>query len=455
MVISQRVIGSGLNVRLRGRQILRVGQLLGLTAVMLFPGAAVFAQGSPHKSIEIFRGTNRSESSMTNPGIVPPPAPAPRIQMPSGGLTNPATATAKHPLPRQAIEMAQLLAQQSTETFERGLLPLEGYLEHLRFVTYVEQRAAAEQNQPQRVIAAAQQHVDRLAHAAELLEEFRQPAAEGWEAQTLLAQAATAEAQANLAQLRGQKEQANLATQQFQDLAIRHLEAREFDTAVLGIGSLPTMAAAIELVARSNRVPDADGVIRETRENVLLTTEHWHAAGAEIGRADQVQEAQIAAAKARGNWAVISGDMPQFAAAVAEAEVAARDLFDTRLEFYANGTASIADLTDALLVRNRLHQLASTQPELMTPEMDEVWKRDLHELVTLSDDIEDRRGRNTPDIQFVHLLNLVDRTDRTPLPQAPVSNPAAPPATRPAPAPPRPVVPSPRPAPNPVPDPNV
>jgi len=350
----------------------------------------------------------------------PQVAPTPRIPGPAGGLTNPATREALAPLPRQAVELAAELAVQSTSTFERGLLPLEDYLEHLRFVTYVEQRAAQEQQQPQKAIAAAQQHVDRLAHAAVLLEEFRQPAAEGWLAESLLAQAATAEARANLAQLRGQKELASVATQRFQDLALQHLEAREFDTQVLGIGSLPTMAAAIELVARANGKTDASGVVQETRENILLTTERWHAAGAGIGRVDEVQQAQIAEAQSKGNWAIISRDMPQFAAAVAEAEQASRDLFDSRREFYEEGTASLADLTEALLVRNRIHQLAASRDGLLTPEMDAVWERDLSEVVALAGSIEDLRGRNTPDTQFVSLLNLVDQADHTRAPSTPV-----------------------------------
>jgi len=413
---------------------LRTG-LTGICAAMLLGPAVTFSQNPPpappqpqppgnlvapkassgQKTIEIYQGTARTEASSTPR----PPAPSPGILTPpirsSGNAPSvpgtPAATSERPPLPAQAVEMAMVLARQSTDTFERGLLPLGDYLEQMRFVTYVEQRYAAERNQQRNVIAAAERHVAQLQHAAELLERFRQPAAKGWEADTLLARAATEEAQAELARLQGEKALADAAEQRFQTLAMDHLRAREFDTQVLGIGSLPTMAAAIEMVEKTAPSGDTKGDEAERRERILLTTERWHADDAGIGRADAVDKARVEADKSRGNVALVNRDAPRFVEAIQDAEQASRDLFQTRLEFYHHGTASLADLTNALLVRNRVHQVASSQEGLFTQEMDTAWEKDLREVVRLADGIEDHRGRNAPDIQFVTLLNLVDATD--------------------------------------------
>jgi len=374
-----------------------------ITTIGLFSPA--FAQEPPAKTIEIYQGGVRQGASRSTP-------PPPRASVVPGGLVSPTSDSSGRPLPPQAAEMAATLVLQSTDAFERGLLPLEDYLEHLRFVSYVERRRAMEHQHPSELKAAARRHMERVEHAAMLLQAFRQPAAEGWEAETLLAQAVAAEATAEFEKLNGNRQRAELATQEFQNLALRHLDAREFDAQILGIGSLPTLAAAVELVAKSNGNPDAETAVSQTLQKVLVTTERWNAEGAGLGRADEVDRAQAAEARNRGHWALISKDLPEFSAAVQDAEQASLELYETRLEFYQTGTASLADLTEALLVRNRVHQLAATGKDLLSPEMDNNWERDLHQTVELSRSIEDRRGRIASDVQFLSLLNLIDATDR-------------------------------------------
>ncbi|HWL07832.1 MAG TPA: hypothetical protein VNQ76_05490 [Planctomicrobium sp.] len=380
-----------------------------LSASLLPCVATVQAQnGSPSASeqrgIEIFGGGRR----LNSPTPMKPPSSG--NQSTTSKKSDPPTRPA---LPRTAVQGASVLALQSTSAFERGLLPLNDYLEHLHLINNVELRVASEQQNRRALVSAQQRHVERLEHAANLLEAFQQPAAAGWLAETLLARAMTAEARASLADLRGDRSGAALATRQFQQFSIQHLQAREFDTRELGLGSLPGNAAAVALVGSATQDPRAPGVASALSQQVLLTTEHWNAVGAEIGRADAVLEAEVTSATDRGEWALLSRDKPQFATAVNDAERASREMFDKRLEFYSHGTSSLGDLTNALLLRNRVHQLAASIEGGFTVEMDTRWHDDLQQLVRISQSVEDLRGRNASDVQFVSLLNLIDTTDRS------------------------------------------
>jgi|GEM_PF-4642928 len=384
---------------------LGIGFVTAVTLSTGVPSVPAFGQDSAPKGIEIYGGARRLNS------------PAPMVPQPSQKTANsPATVEQppRPPLPGSLRNQIADLEQQSTDAFQRGLLPLADYLEHLRLVHSVEQRFASERGDKRGVAAAAQRHVSRLQQATGLLEAFRQPASAGWVADTLLAQAVTAEAEAEMAALRGNRQEAELAEQKFQQFSLQHLQALEFDERELGLGSLPTTAAAVAMVETADPSASTADATAAVRNYVLLTTERWNAGSdSGIGRSDEVLKAEASAAADRGKWALVSKDMPQFAADVTQAEEAAQSLFNQRLEFYKTGTASLADLTNSLMLRNRVHQLASSADGVYTEQMDRRWERDLHQLVDLSNSVEDRRGRNAADVGFVQILNVLDANDRS------------------------------------------
>lgn len=360
------------------------------------------AQPEPRKQIELYGGGRRLNSP------APPRPNAPRTISPGARqIVSPPPPQ----LTQNLLEQARQLEGQSTQAFQRGLLPLQDYLEHLRMVHQVERRAAIDRQDRRALLNAAQANVTRLNQAAEQLAAFREPAAEGWEADVLLARAAAAEAAGELATLKGDRSEATLARQKFQTFAWQHLQAVEFDRRELGLSSLPTMATAVTMA-----VQDEPGATPELSADlqryVVLTTEQWNALGAGIGRDDAVSEAKAEEAGTRAKLALITKDMPGFAAELNRAEQAAETLFAERLAFYQNGTASLSDLTQTMLLRSRIQQLASSVEGVDMKPIQARWDRDLRELVTIAGAVEDRRGRNEADVLFVNVMNQLDRADQ-------------------------------------------
>ena len=91
------------------------------------------------------------------------------------------------------------LFDQSRDSFERGLMPLQDHLEQLSFATQLNLRLAGATNQRDVQRDWQAQLVRQLEGVAGRLEQFRQPASAGWESDVLLARFSLAEARAQLA----------------------------------------------------------------------------------------------------------------------------------------------------------------------------------------------------------------------------------------------------------------
>lgn len=354
------------------------------------------AQTEPRKHIELYGGGRRLNS---------PPPPRPNAPTPAAREAVPPP---RPQLPQQVLTQARELEEQSTQAFQRGLLPLTDYLEHMRTVYEVERRDAIDRQDRRALLNAAQANVARLNLAAEQLAAFRQPAAEGWEADVMLARAAAAEASGELATVNGNRSEAELAKQKFQEFAWRHLQAVEFDRRVLGLSSLPTMVTAITMAAGDQSGADLERK-SELQRYMVLTTEQWNVAGAGIGRDDAVSEARAEEAATQAKLALITKDMPGFASEIARAEQAALKLFSERLDYYRNGTASLSDLTQTMLLRSRIQNLASSVDGIDMQPIRTRWEQDLRELTSIADSIQDRRGRNQADVLFVNVLNQMNQ----------------------------------------------
>lgn len=378
----------------------------GFLMTMVAGASLVRAQ---ERSIEIYAGGKLVEVTRERTSSVQPRPEQESQREYAAFPTSQTRAPLDYRLPAGTGDAAVELAASATDAFVRGLMPLDHYLEQMRVVYSLELRLAMEQDDRQAAQAAAQRHLNRLGETVEMLEGFRQPAAEGWFADTFLAQAALAEAQGELAHLQGNRGAAEAARERFESLAWDHLLMRRVDDTFLGLASLPTLANAVAMVSTSGE--EGKAALGAFNEHVVLTTRVWNAVGAGIGREDLVQQAELEAATERVEWALVSGDAPRFADSVQRAEQTARDLFETRRGFYEFGTATLADLTQTWMLRSRVHQLAAEVEGGLTEQMDNQRREDLSSLLEIANSIEDLRGRNAADVQFVKLLHLAESAE--------------------------------------------
>jgi hypothetical protein len=387
----------------------RIAALL-FVPVGAFAGMEALSEArAQERSIEIYAGGKPVEVSRQRTHEVQQAPEPERSREYATFPTSRTRAPIDYRLPEGTAEAAVELVEAAADAFMRGLMPLDHYLEQMRVVYSLELRLAMEQNDRQAARMAAQRHIDRLAGTVEVLEAFNEPAAEGWVADTLLAQAALADAEGELANLQGNRGAAQAARERFESLAWDHLQARQIDDVELGLASLPTLANAVAMVAATGEEGAAE--FGAFREQILLTTEVWNAVGAEIGREDLVQQAELEAATEGIQWALMNEDAPGFAAAVQQAEQTAREMLSTRMEFYEFGTASLADLTQTWMLRSRVHQLAAEVDGGLTEQMDRQRREDLSSLLEIADSIEDLRGRHAADVQFVRLLHLAESAE--------------------------------------------
>lgn len=306
----------------------------------------------------------------------------------------------------QSGQLATQLAVSSLDAFRRGLMPTYDYLERLSYIHAMQLQEAEESKDPQRIRAAAQAHVAELRDALTIARSLQQPNAEGWIADNFLLRASLAEAEQKLAVAQGNRGAASLAAQEQQAATEGYLRQIVADYN-LGIGSLPGVAHAVFLTASvlDQGKPGAAGrQAAEFQDAVLLTTAEWTRRGAEIGRADRLQESVIDQNRSKFKLSIVSGDTAEAVNLVRAADQSALNMFQTRLEYLGRGTESLSGLTHAWLLRQQIQQIAGDMDGQLTPDMESSLHRDLSLLRRSADDVRDLRGRNLADVQFVRLI---------------------------------------------------
>jgi hypothetical protein len=292
----------------------------------------------------------------------------------------------------------------SADSFRRGLLPLSDHLQHLALTCEIEsgaERAGQALVNPLHS-RAAQQRIARLSDVVALLEQFQQPAAAGWAADLALSRLVLSRAISEAAAQRGKTSAAPPMTSAEQHLAAEQYELRLWD-AEMGLAGPPALVAA---AAWLNVSPELK---RDFLEQVVAATQEWHDVGAGIGREDRLFQARLDLALLDAAPRETYDGPAVDRRAVRESDDYAARLFDARLRFYSAGTASLHDLSEAWLVRRRLHQAAAAAPSAVTPDMQAKREHSLTRLVQLADGTADLRGRHAADVAFVHLLQQWDQ----------------------------------------------
>jgi len=315
-----------------------------------------------------------------------------------------------------ASTSAGQLVDESREAFLRSLLPLSDHLEHLSVIYEAQGRAAYDsiarqtrgsyetnRSQPDaKQLEKAfrpvfQTRLDALQEAAQRLENFRQPASTGWEADVALARVALAQAQLDQAKFLGKKTAVIELTETEQQLAADHYWKRLSDARV-GQASMPALVQAVALM---NVAPEFR---RDTLKDAADKTVIWADRGAGIGRKDAVTRAELDLAWLDGYRQRKDGSLKVNDAAWRESDQFAERLFEQRLEFLPKGTATLGDLSRTWMLRQQMHEIARDAQYKMPKGSIDQHDQNLKVLQDAAQATTDRRGRHAADVTFVTLL---------------------------------------------------
>jgi hypothetical protein len=320
----------------------------------------------------------------------------------------------------QAGEYADRLIEEGRDSFDRGLMRLSDYSEHLSIALQLKTTLADMRQDDRAKIAALSERASLLETAAAQLREFNEPASQGWVAETAQAQLLAAEARGELAQARQDRIDLAQAERRRSELAMEHFELRRADLDV-GLTTLQQVSWAATHLAASAVSANADPQTSRTAVAAALTeyrdqldeiatqTRELNDRGAGLGRADRLQLADFQLAKTDAILAHLSGDQQAVGRNFAKAEELARDMFNTKREFYETGTASLNDLTRAWTQRQDLHAWAEKAGYKLPNSVASQQQSDLKQLVQVSQQVDDLRGRNAADVTAVYGLNSLQQ----------------------------------------------
>lgn len=330
-----------------------------------------------------------------------------------------------------AVQVAQMLRNDSIDSFRRGLLPLPDHLEHLSAVFDCEGRAAydsalrATRSQPyespaasergeavavdrQRLVKAMQPvfeaRIRALQDVLSRLEQFNQPAAVGWVADVALARLALRQAQLEAAQFLGDQGKIQALAAEEQRLAAEHYYRRLLDAEV-GLASVPSLIHAVALL---NVAPELK---RSFYESAAVNTTLWNLKGAEIGRKDAVTQARLDLSWLNAYTRQKDGELEVDEQHWLESDRLAQTLFEQRLAWYPKGTATLADLSRSWRTRQQIHQIAREAGFKIPHASLDQHERNLQTLLRSAEAIRDLRGRAAADVRYVRVLSALNEAE--------------------------------------------
>ncbi len=378
-----------------------------LTALLLGESASIFAQ-----------------AKLGYPAFSPPPVPyedkaPPRSRLgrqrempPPPKLHRKLTRAEQAQLARTR-QTAMRLAEKSDETFRRGLMPLGDYLRQLS-LSYTLKKSVADLGGGQTRRALSSQEVSRYQGIVQQLQQFRQPASEGWAGDLALAQTALSRVEAESAQLAGDQSAMTAALDRQLDWSQKHLQARTFD-AYLGMAPPQSVIEAAQLERRSGldampRNPTAEDyrgafqAYRDQLKNMADQVERWSDRGSGLGRIDRVHQARFELAQTDAVLGILNRDESARRTALKTAETELTAMFQSQQEFHSKGTAGLFDMARTWSNRQSVYDQAADLKGFVSKETAQSHARDFAQLENIADQTVDRRGRIAADVQFISAL---------------------------------------------------
>jgi len=310
-------------------------------------------------------------------------------------------------------ENALRLAANSDHGFRRGLLPLGDHLRQLALSYSLRQSVATFGIGPSRE-TLNQQELSRYREIVETLEQFRQPAAEGWRADLALARSHLARVEGEQAYLQGDRMALRDALNRQVTWSNRHLATRELDH-FLGMASPRQVIEAAQFERRSRlealpRYPTSTEYrlayqsYRDDLGDLVQNVERWSQQGAGLGRRDEVHRTRFALAQADAILGLLNADDSTRRRALQSAESELDALFETQTEFYRRGTVKLFEMARTWQERQAIYDQATDLRNFPRSQAEAAHARDFEKLETWAAQTRDRRGRIAADLAFISAL---------------------------------------------------
>lgn len=309
------------------------------------------------------------------------------------------------PKVRRLVNDSVEFQQHSSDSFRRGLLPLQDHLEHLMAQRQVGVLQAAINDRPP--LEAARQFRDHLATVEVELRSFRQIASAGWAADVVLSRLMLAEADLEVARISGNRALENDAIARRATLAREHWELREWD-AHMGLATLQDLSYALGQVSAAGVVlPDQS--YGQFLDKVSWITARWEREDSGIGRADRRALSDFQLSAVNLNQQLQSENWNQALQVAQTADRAAGQMFAKTLEFHRHGTAGLGDLSRAWTLQHQVRDTVDSHPQLRGKLSREPLQSNLRQLTEVASQTRDERGRHAADVRYVRMLNGVQQ----------------------------------------------
>lgn len=322
----------------------------------------------------------------------------------------------------QVYRDAQDTAAESTracqQAFSRGLMPVSDFADQIAASLEIRLAVADLQGDRAAKVAALSEYFELWKAAAKQLQDFNQPASEGWVADTEYATLLASNMELRLASARGDRATYQQAAERSTKLAESQFRARlaDFQT---GHASLSLLARSAGFLMTTAGLPagNRDKVAVEsnyadyirTLEGVVEQTQKLAESNAGVGREDRLFQAHFELAKVAGQAALQQQNSDLATSKFDRATDAAKDWYDSELKFYQTGTASLRDITQAWWGRAELMDVSARSGLVADGQTLDLQEADFLKLQSLATKTEDRQGRIEADIVYVNTLQKLDR----------------------------------------------
>ncbi|QGQ21711.1 hypothetical protein F1728_02965 [Gimesia benthica] len=316
---------------------------------------------------------------------------------------------------RQFESNASDLIDQSYDSFSRGLMTLSDYQLALN-VAYQTRINVADlrdaKNARVRILSEKQALLEK---AVEQLQMMNQPAAQGWFGDVVHARLILAQNQYEIAVAAEKKDQMGFALREINRLSDQYHSVRKQELMVGAAdlneyrrASRSVFVANLETNSFDNREEDngsnlADYIRRLERiqENVDLLSER----GAGLGRKDLVELSRAQLAYVQGNSYRHQKDERMSRMKFEQSRKHAQEAWEVRMnDYYPRGTSDLHELTSAWIMWRSADAELKQSETTKSSETDRELQAGLDQMLNLTGQIQDRRGRMASDISLVYCL---------------------------------------------------
>ncbi|QDT98151.1 hypothetical protein V144x_36360 [Gimesia aquarii] len=316
---------------------------------------------------------------------------------------------------RQTENRANDLVRQSTNSFTRGLMPLVDYNLALKIAFDTKIEVAEIQKTKQNKGFLLEQKQQLIQQAVEQLQEFDQPASQGWYGDLVHAKLLLAQNQYEIARVNQDRDAQQFALEAISKnsaeyYAIRNIEAQvgEADLSEYrrALSSVNNANQELDLFYQNTKNDTASFETYERRLEEIKTDINWMASnGAGLGRADLLDLSKAHLSYAKGKYSLNNNRKGRSQELFTESMQYAKAAWNLRAnQYYPAGTASLHDVTSSWLMwkaaGTELADLKTTDSQSIDKELNVG----LDQMLNLADSIRDRRGRLDSDVSLVHCL---------------------------------------------------